>query len=186
MDGDEMAVTLGRKLRKRRKSQGLTLQQLADLCGLSQPFLSQLENGKATPSLMALHQVAAALGTSAQVLLQPDTTNEVSLVRGAEARCYQLGEGATARFLVERAHHHIEANLITVEHGAESGSHLSHDGEETVYVLDGSISVDLDGYDAVDLEVGDAYTYPSTRPHGWRNIGKGTAQFLFISSPPSF
>ncbi|MDE0137587.1 MAG: helix-turn-helix transcriptional regulator, partial [bacterium] len=55
VDGDAVAASLGAALRRLRKAQGLTLQQLASRCGLSQPFLSQLENGKAMPSLMALH-----------------------------------------------------------------------------------------------------------------------------------
>ncbi len=160
VDGDELAVSLGQALREHRKARGLTLQQLADMCGLSQPFLSQLENGKAMPSLLALHQVAAALGTSAQVLLQPAVSTEVSLVRGAATRRYQLGHGACAYFLVEGAHHHVETNLITAEEGAESGCELAHEGEEMIYVLDGSISVALSGYDTVELEAGDAYTYP--------------------------
>jgi transcriptional regulator with XRE-family HTH domain len=186
VDGDELAVSLGHVLREHRKTRGLTLQQLADLCGLSQPFLSQLENGKAMPSLLALHQVAAALGTSAQALLQPTAATEVSLVRGATTKCYELGGGASACFLVDGAQHNVETNLITAKKGAESGCQLAHAGEEMIYVLDGSISVALTGYDTVELEAGDAYTYPSGRPHGWQNTGTGTARFLFISSPPSF
>lgn len=186
VDGGELAVSLGQALRDRRKSRGLTLQQLADLCGLSQPFLSQLENGKAMPSLLALHQVAAALGTSAQELLQPSVSADVSLVRDGSTQCYELGKGASACFLIEGSNHQIETNLITAEQGAESGCELAHAGEEMIYVLEGSISVSLRDHEAVDLTVGDAYTYPASIPHEWRNIGPKTARFLFVSSPPSF
>ncbi len=186
IDSQELAVSLGAALRDRRKARGLTLQQLADECGLSQPFLSQLENGKAMPSLMALHQVAAALGTSAQELLQPATTADVSLVRGGSTQCYELGEGTTVCFLVEGSNHQIETNLITAQPGAESGCELAHVGEEMIYVLEGSISVVLRGHEAVELGHGDAYTYSSETPHGWSNIGAETARFLFITSPPSF
>ena len=81
IDGPALAAALGRELRHRRKDLGLTLQQVADLCGLSQPFLSQLENGKAMPSLLALHQVAAALGTSGRELLRPSAPADISLIR---------------------------------------------------------------------------------------------------------
>ena len=186
VDGEELATSLGRKLRERRKDRGLTLQQLADLCGLSQPFLSQLENGKAMPSLLALHQVAAALGLSAQELLQPAVSTDVSLVRSDTTQCYELGPGATACFLVEGSGHSIETNLITAKPGAESGCKLAHNGEEMIYVLEGSISVELRDHDPVDLSTGDAYTYPSSIPHEWCNIGSAPARFLFITSPPSF
>lgn len=186
VDSDELAISLGSALRDRRKSRGLTLQQLADLCGLSQPFLSQLENGKAMPSLLALHQVAAALGTSAQELLQPSPAGEVSLVRGDETACYELSPGATVCFLVDGSNYHIETNLITAKPGAESGCELEHDGQEMIYVLAGQIEVSLRDHDSVELAVGDAYTYPSGIPHGWRNLGTESARFLFITSPPSF
>lgn len=186
VDGHELAVSLGLALRARRKGRGLTLQQLADQCGLSQPFLSQLENGKAMPSLLALHQVAAALGTSAQVLLQPTPTAGVSLVRNDTTQCYELGPGTTACFLVEGSNHHIETNLITASPTAKSACELAHDGEEMIYVLEGSISVSLRDRRTVQLRAGDAYTYPSATPHGWQNIGDETARFLFITSPPSF
>ena len=185
VDGSELAASLGGALRVHRKNRSLTLQQLADSCGLSQPFLSQLENGKAMPSLLALHQVAAALGTSAQELLQPSVAADVSLVRGDSARCFELGSGTTVRFLVEGTNHQIGTNLITAEPGAEAYE-LAHDGQEMIYVLEGSLSVSLRDHDPVELNGGDAYAYPSDVPHEWRNIGAISARFLFITTPPSF
>jgi transcriptional regulator with XRE-family HTH domain len=186
VDGQDLAISLGQALRERRKSRGLTLQKLADECGLSQPFLSQLENGKAMPSLLALHEVAAALGTSAQELLQPSNSAEVSLVRGDSTRCYELGDGTTACFLVDGSGHQLETNLITAKPGSESGCQLAHDGEEMIYVLEGSISVKLRDHEPVELNAGDAYTYPAGTPHEWQNVGKATARFLFVNTPPSF
>lgn len=186
VDSNELAMSLGAALRDRRKARSLTLQQLADLCGLSQPFLSQLENGKAMPSLLALHQVAAALGTSVQELLRPSPEGEISLVRGDSTACYELSPGATVCFLVDGSNHRIETNLITAKPGAESGCELEHAGQEMIYVLEGEIEVSLRDHDSVELGAGDAYTYPSTTPHGWRNVGTKGARFLFVSSPPSF
>jgi len=186
VDGDELSASLGEALRTRRKGRGYTLNQLADLCGLSQPFLSQLENGKAMPSLVALHQVAAALGSSAQELLQPSTSTSVSLVRGDSVQCHELGRGATACFLVEGVNHLIGTNLVTAKPGAEADYELAHDGQEMIYVIEGSLSVSLQDHDTVQLESGDAYAYPANTPHGWCNTGTGDARFLFVSTPPSF
>ena len=138
------------------------------------------------PSLLALHQVAAALGTTAQELLQPSNSAEVSLVRGDSTRCYELGEGTTACFLVEGQGHQLETNVITAQPGAESGCQLAHDGEEMIYVLQGSISVMLRDHEPVVLSMGDAYTYPASMPHEWHNVGDGIARFLFVNTPPTF
>ena len=185
IDGPGLATGLGHALRMHRKNRGLTLQQTANLCGLSQPFISQLENGKAMPSMLALHQMAAALGTSAQELLRPVPSGDVSLVRHAGNRSYELGPGATVEFLVEGSNHQIATNLVTAEPGSEAEA-LSHGGEEMVYVVEGSISVYVEGHGTVELQEGDTFTYPANIIHQWRNTSDETAQFLFINAPPSF
>lgn len=56
------AAVLGQLIRKVRKQQGLTLETLAGLCGLSIRFLSELENGRETCSLVRVLWVLDALG----------------------------------------------------------------------------------------------------------------------------
>lgn len=56
------AAVLGRLIRRVRKQQGLTLETLAGLCGLSIRFLSELENGRETCSLVRVLWVLEALG----------------------------------------------------------------------------------------------------------------------------
>ncbi|MGE4534388.1 helix-turn-helix domain-containing protein [Halomonas sp.] len=53
---------LGQLIRRVRKQQGLTLETLAGLCGLSIRFLSELENGRETCSLVRVLKVLDALG----------------------------------------------------------------------------------------------------------------------------
>ena len=185
VDGEVVAATLGAALRRLRKAQGLTLQQLASRCGLSQPFLSQLENGKAMPSLMALHHVAQALDTTAQSLLQPPETLEVSLVRHGEGDLYQLVDGASMRFLTRGGVHLMEPNEVNFEPGTRTVN-VGHQGEEVIYVLEGCLRVDLEGSAPVELARGDAYTYPATIPHVISAAGREGCRFLVVTSPPSF
>lgn len=56
------AKTLGRLIRETRKSQGLTLETMAGLCGLSIRFLSELENGRETCSFVRIMRVLDTLG----------------------------------------------------------------------------------------------------------------------------
>ncbi len=56
------SAVLGRLIRRVRKQQGLTLETLAGLCGLSIRFLSELENGRETCSLVRVLWVLDALG----------------------------------------------------------------------------------------------------------------------------
>jgi transcriptional regulator with XRE-family HTH domain len=56
------AEDIGRFIRKKRKDDGLTLEEAAAVCGVSYAFLSALENGKETVQLNKLLQVINCLG----------------------------------------------------------------------------------------------------------------------------
>ncbi|MEI7548498.1 MAG: helix-turn-helix transcriptional regulator, partial [Actinomycetota bacterium] len=59
---DDRWASLGTAIRGLRLAVGLTMVELADRAGLSQPFLSQIENGRARPSMQSLYRIATALG----------------------------------------------------------------------------------------------------------------------------
>ncbi|MEV6758693.1 helix-turn-helix transcriptional regulator [Streptomyces sp. NPDC051214] len=59
---------LGEYLREQRRNAQLSLRQLADAAGVSNPYLSQIERGLRKPSADVLQQVAKALRISAETL----------------------------------------------------------------------------------------------------------------------
>ncbi|MFB8400317.1 helix-turn-helix domain-containing protein [Streptomyces sp. NPDC055912] len=59
---------LGDYLREQRRTAQLSLRQLADAAGVSNPYLSQIERGLRKPSAEVLQQVAKALRISAETL----------------------------------------------------------------------------------------------------------------------
>lgn len=59
---------LGDYLREQRQSARLSLRQLADLAGISNPYLSQIERGLKKPSAEILQQLAKGLQVSAESL----------------------------------------------------------------------------------------------------------------------
>lgn len=60
--------TLGEYLREQRHQAQLSLRQLADQAGVSNPYLSQIERGLRKPSAEVLQQIARALRISAETL----------------------------------------------------------------------------------------------------------------------
>lgn len=60
--------TLGEYLRDQRNQAQLSLRQLADQAGVSNPYLSQIERGLRKPSAEVLQQIAKALRISAETL----------------------------------------------------------------------------------------------------------------------
>ena len=60
--------SLGEYLREQRDAAGLSLRQLAEQTGVSNPYLSQIERGLRRPSAEVLQQLAKALRISAEQL----------------------------------------------------------------------------------------------------------------------
>jgi transcriptional regulator with XRE-family HTH domain len=63
-----MTSPLGEYIRRQRELQELSMRQLADLVGISNPYLSQIERGLREPSEKVLEAIADNLHLSADVL----------------------------------------------------------------------------------------------------------------------
>src|ERR687898_2626262 len=66
--GKSVVDSLGDYLREQRTASRLSLRQLADQVGVSNPYLSQIERGLRRPSAEVLQQLAKALRVSAETL----------------------------------------------------------------------------------------------------------------------
>ena len=64
------ATLLGKAIRRRRKSMGLTQLDAAGLCGVGERFLSELERGKPTAELGKVLQVLDRLGLRLELDIQ--------------------------------------------------------------------------------------------------------------------
>jgi transcriptional regulator with XRE-family HTH domain len=65
-----MTSPLGEYIRRQRELQELSMRQLADLVGISNPYLSQIERGLREPSEKVLEAIAENLQLSADVLFE--------------------------------------------------------------------------------------------------------------------
>jgi transcriptional regulator with XRE-family HTH domain len=98
---------LGDYLREQRLSHRLSLRQLSELAGISNPYLSQLERGLKRPSAEILQQLAKGLEVSAETLYvkagildeQPVTEPSTTTVRDAIAADPNLTDRQRATLL---------------------------------------------------------------------------------------
>lgn len=67
-----MRKLVGRNAARIRSERGLTQEQLAERCGLSQQYLSGLERGRRNPTIVTLYEIAVALEVSHVDLVAPD------------------------------------------------------------------------------------------------------------------
>jgi transcriptional regulator with XRE-family HTH domain len=181
---DEVAAALGAAVRDRRTEAGLTSTVLARRTGLTQPFISQLENGKAVPSLVTLYRIAAALGVAPQDLLEAMDRGAgggpVRAIPAGHGRRYRMTDdvGSAARLLAARAG--TEVVEYHLETGFAEADWFEHGGSDLVYVVRGSVVVELGGRPDEHVRAGGALEYPGHVPHRWRSAGLHPATLLLV------
>ncbi|KAA0686896.1 cupin domain-containing protein [Neorhizobium sp. P12A] len=62
---------------------------------------------------------------------------------------------------------------------------ISHQGEELGYVLEGEITLTVDGK-TYQVPVGASFHFRSKEAHGFRNLTQHPAKILWVSTPPTF
>lgn len=68
----DMRKLVGRNVKRIRQEKGLTQEQLAEVSGFSQQYISGLEQGRRNPTVVSIYELATALGVSHMELVRPD------------------------------------------------------------------------------------------------------------------
>jgi DNA-binding transcriptional MerR regulator/quercetin dioxygenase-like cupin family protein len=178
--------TVGQTVREWRRRKSLTLRGLGDLTGLSASYISAVERGLAAPSIASLQKLGAAFGTNVLALMAdsyepPDTP----VVRASGRRVLEGDNGVTIEDL-STAGSNLEPLIFTFEPGSGSDGPISHEGEEFLYVMSGTLQLELDGSDVHQLAAGDSMAFRSERSHQFSNPGSGPAVVLWINTPRTF
>lgn len=159
---------LGERLRQSRKSQGLTMQDVADQAGLSVGFISQIERGLAAPSLSSLVSLARVLQAEVSSFLdQP--RGDRSATRQDQRPVYSIADNALSYERVSAAFPgNLLRSVIIHEPPGHRSEPISHEGEELFYIIQGAITVEVDGERTI-LQAGDTIHFPSGRTHSTWN-----------------
>lgn len=172
-DDPVLGSAVGTALAAARHAAGLSMRELAKRADVSQPFLSQVENGRSMPSLATLYRLAGALGVSPSTLM-PTVGGDRStvVVRRGEGTRLPVAEGPRAahgRLLAAGPHHRLEVVEYDIEAGDDLGEWFESVGEMTVYVARGTLEVEVQDAGTWTLAAGDAITHPADLRHRWRS-----------------
>lgn len=178
---------IGARLKRIRRIRGLTLAQAASSTGLSISFLSSLEREETGISVATLRKLVTHYRTTLGELLTGATSLGLTSITRANRRARTVGRfrGVRIEHLV-RAPVLMEAQLFEVMAGAGSGEAYTHDGEEFIYVLSGTLEVRIEGHGRYVVKEGDCLYFASSFSHSWRNTGKAAARLLWVNTPPTF
>jgi transcriptional regulator with XRE-family HTH domain len=176
---------VGDHLRRLRTRRGLSLRDLAAATGFSPSFISQVENGQASPSISSMERIAHAVGvTLGEFFLAASTGRGGHVLRSADRRVLKSGWSSATIASLADAGEALEAVLITLAARGRSGKHpYGHAVEEFALVLKGEVTLTLGPEDHV-LREGDTATILPGELRLWRNRAKASARILLVSARP--
>jgi len=138
-------------------------------------MLSQIENGRAQPSVATLYSLVSALAMSLDELLtgSPPVAGRIdSPVVTPDHRATLLMEsGVTWERLTPGPDSLVDALLVTYPPGSSSssgGGLMSHSGREYGFLLTGRLTLHL-GFEKFVIEAGSSISFDSAMPHSYVN-----------------
>jgi transcriptional regulator with XRE-family HTH domain len=180
---------IGVNIKRLREERGITLRALARQLKVSASFLSQVETGKASPSLSSLKAIADNLQTTVGSLIgEGQAPASDPVVRASHRKHLQeVGKGINMYLLTSPdSNKQMEPLLFKLGRKATSGAHTyKHFGQEFVMVLKGAIEIAL-GETLYVLNKGDSIYFNSSVPHSFRNLGSLEAEAIWVITPPTF
>jgi DNA-binding transcriptional MerR regulator len=175
---------LGPKLRRMRERTGIGIVEAARRAGISAGFLSSIERAQANASVATLQRLAMAYGTTVMELFQAPRGRE-RLVRPADRRVLAVQSGVRMELLSTGATM-LQSMIFRVAALSGSDGSYSHQGEEFIYMMEGTLEVWLDELECFVLHQGDSFWFESTLGHRWFNPSDTEAVLLWINTPPTF
>ncbi len=188
-----MNMTVGVKIRTLRETQLMSVETLAENAGLTEAQINLMENSDTIPSLAPLMKVARALGVRLGTFLDDNTNlgpvvnkkGDKNKVKSFSSQA--LDDNSSLDFYAlanQKSGRHMEPFLIDVnESGSETQLLSSHEGEEFIYVLSGSIEVKY-GKKVYTLEEGESIYYDSIVEHLVTAAKSGPAKILAVVYSP--
>jgi transcriptional regulator with XRE-family HTH domain len=186
--------SLGKKVQLFREMRNLSIEEVSKRSGLCIDEIEKIENGDLIPSLTPLIKIARVLGTRLGSFLDDDENlgpvvtrkeTHTSITRfsnrdgavSSDLDFFSLAQNKTSR--------HMEPFLIDIHPLSEKEYRMSsHEGEECIYVLSGSIEVKY-GSETHVLNEGDSIYYDSIVEHHVHSASGEAARILAVIYTPA-
>ena len=172
-------ATLGARIREERQAAGLTVRGLAAKISVSPSLISQIERGRATPSVATLWAIAHQLDIPVGDLFNGEKVPRsapapASPVQRHESRkMITLASGVRWERLTPAADDEVDFVYVVYPVGAEScppDALSRHGGKEYGYVISGTLGVQI-GFEQYEVRADDSIAFDSEQPHRLWAIG---------------
>lgn len=181
--------TIARRVAALRREVGLTLREFGRKTGLSQAYLSRVENGHAALTIASLARIAEVFATPMTAFLdEAERPRPLVLHRAGSGRKVRFRgrKGTLVSLLADQKHSKLmEPLLVDVASAPADVPLRAHPGEEFNYVLEGSCRLRF-GREEHVLHAGDAVYFDATTDHALHAINRQPCRILAVVSSHDF
>ena len=182
-------MTIGERIKKKRNEKDFSLRELAAKVDLSASFLSQIEQGKASPSIENLKKIATYLEVKVSYLIEDEDEKIGSYhIRKDDRKYVESIDSKTSIALLtsSKIEKNMEPIMYEINPGGESGrGYFTPHGEEFIYIVEGSLDIYIEDK-LTTLNEGDSFYFKSTLNHRFKNNGKKLTKAIWVVTPPTF
>ncbi len=185
--------SVGKKIKEFREFRQLSRSDLALQANLDEAQLQLIEEKGNVPSLGVLIKISRAMGVRIGTFLDDQETVGPALVNAGQAEeslSFSTDDESSREHLnffslaQAKVGRHMEPFLVEIEPAEESDYKLSsHEGEEFIYVLEGSIEINY-GKEVYLLKKGDTIYLDSVVAHNIHAAGDQGAKMLAVIYTP--
>lgn len=179
-------MNLGSLIRKKRKEMKFTLKTVAERAGVSEGFLSQVENSVSSPSVDTLMNICSAIGVNTGDLLnQFQKQEKLAVIRKTDWEDVEVPHSGfvTKRFFSPGNRTVIDSAVLVVEPGKSIPVRKNiKNGQEVLCLLKGCLEL-VSGDQTIRMTEGDSVHFLSN-PEKQRitNHGKKLAVALWVGT----
>lgn len=179
----------GRRLRQLRRDRGWTLAEVAERSGLAISTISKAERGVISLTYDRLSQLARGLGVDLAAFFNAEGQ---SFEQGsfAVARKSEFKRQETPNYVYEMLFPDLWNKAMTPMMGSlkareflDFEDFVRHPGQEFLVVMEGRVTVFIEGRDPVQLEAGDSIYFDSAVGHLYASGGDRDARILVVCVP---
>ncbi len=183
---DSQRIAFGQRIRRLRGDRNWTLSDLAQRSGLAISTISKAERGLIALTYDRLSLLARGLGVDMSAFFS-DTGEGFAPGSFAIARKGEFKRQETKNYVYEMLFSDLWNKSMQPMMGTlkarelhQFDALLSHTGQEFLLVLDGQVTVHLDGRDPVTLAQGDSIYFDSMIGHVYASVGDKDARILVV------
>ncbi len=182
-DADDILQRLPARLKEARRAQGLSLDAVAKLSGVSRSMVSQIERGESSPTIATLWNLTRALQVDFAGLLDaPPTDARIEVLRATDVPTID-NRGTSCRLRIlsppEEAGRHEVYDLRLGSGGSLVSQPHARGAREHLTITEGRIEVTA-GDSAEIGGNGDTLRYAADQPHALRAVGGPARAFLVV------